>query len=64
MDDVIFMNTTNATLNVPEIEHTQPIALRFIQRDGQKILQMAVGWTKGLQSGYRWKDVPLVDIED
>ena len=38
------------------------MGLRFIERDGRKILQQAFSWSSGdkRMGGVEWRDVPLV----
>jgi hypothetical protein len=37
--------------------------LRFIERDGRRILQQQWEWSQGGEGGNEWKDVPLVSEE-
>lgn len=43
-------------------------ALRFIERDGEKVLQqyvlkMVLGWSQGVESQGSWEDVPCYKLE-
>lgn len=38
----------------------RPAALRYVARDGERILQIAQSWVQGYKSGIEWVDVPTV----
>lgn len=47
-----------------EVVNCTPRELRIARYpDGREVLQKAVHYTNGLECGFRWVDVPVVDVD-
>lgn len=59
MDDDLPISGAVIFDKIIKTENVTP-SLRFIERDGRRILQQAWLWHSQLSHGYEWRDVPLV----
>ena len=40
------------------------VAYRFARRKGELILQGAYRWQQGLMSGFEWRDIPIIELDE
>jgi hypothetical protein len=64
--DKLFVATfpANALLLEPRIVSEQVVGVRWVERDGQRVLQFARHWQEGFRAGgIQWDDVPLEVVQ-
>ena len=41
-----------------------PAAYRLARRKGELILQGAYRWQQGSMSGFEWRDIPIIELDE
>lgn len=65
VSDLIYPNAVLSTIEPVRCEATRPHTFRIAQYpDGELRVQGAYAWTKGLEGGETWRDLPVVEVDE